>query len=375
VNESKLDMATRFGISDPEMAARMNEHTAEDEPAPIRTLGDYLDAEIETPPELVTPNFLVRGGITMTYADAGKGKTSLGLHRLLAWAAGKPLFPKVTTWNVPTAPLKSLLIENEGAGGLFQRKIADMVAHPPPHFTREDIEAMRENVLIWGEGGYAGVKVDDPRKLSQVRRGIEEWEPDVVLMEPFARLHKGNENDNSEVNALLDLLEEFASKMGVGIMVAHHKRKAREVEGGDPMDDARGASAGSGGVTYMERVKPAKGGELRELECTKNRYGEQLGPFRMEWYPVSRNGAGWYEFVPGETSLAELLDRLDPHEPQFVKPLAEDVEEPETRVRKLLNEAAKGENPTVRRVSGVGQGFGYLLATPENVPRKGGPEF
>src|SRR5215218_2972974 len=58
--------------------------------APIRTLGEYLDADIEIPPELVWPAILVRGEITATIGRAGIGKTMFTSNRLMKWAAGSP---------------------------------------------------------------------------------------------------------------------------------------------------------------------------------------------------------------------------------------------------------------------------------------------
>ena len=41
---------------------------------PIRTLNDYLAAEIEMPPVLINPFMCVRGGMNVTVGRAGKGK-------------------------------------------------------------------------------------------------------------------------------------------------------------------------------------------------------------------------------------------------------------------------------------------------------------
>lgn len=370
MSDPQPTIAERYGVTDPEMAKAMNEAAADDNPAPIRKLGDYLAAPIKSPPELVSPRFLVRGGVTAVVADAGKGKTSLGLNRVLSWAAGKPLFKPVTKWGVPSGPLRTLIIENEGAGGLFQEKIQTMLVNAPKHFTKDDIAAMQENVLVWGEGGYAGIKLDDPRKLAQVRRGIDEWRPDIVLMEPFARLHAGDENSNTEVNALMSTLEELAGKTDTGILVAHHKRKSREYEG-DPMEDARGASALYGAATYMEKVKPIRAGKQRELICTKNRYGPMLPPVVMEW---REDNTGWYDFVPRDASLDELIALLSPDESVTAKELAEDLQDDEKRVRNMLNSALAQDPPRVRRIGGHGQGYGWLLATADN-DYSGGPRF
>src|SRR4051812_28149098 len=95
---------------------------------PVRTLREYLDAPIEVPPVLVEPNMVVRGGLNATIGRAGKGKTVLSLNRLLRWSSGAPFFEgwknqEGQHFYEPVDPLKVLIVENEGAAGLFHKQI------------------------------------------------------------------------------------------------------------------------------------------------------------------------------------------------------------------------------------------------------------
>lgn len=331
-----------------------------EEPAPIRSLGDYLENPPPVPPELVTPKFLVRGGLTVTAGRAGYGKTSIHLNRLMPWAAGEPMFERLKTAFVPEKPLRILVIENEGAGGEFYKKIKTMLDHS--RFDAAQRELIKKNLLIWGEGGYAGVRIDNEKSLKTVQRGIEEWEPDVVLLEPFSRIHDKNENDNSEMNQVGSVLEEMAVKYSIGIMLAHHEGKGHR-DSEEKMDRQRGASSLEGWTTFMETLEQAKGGAQRELVSTKSRYGEKPPPTRFEW-----KDHGWYDYVAPERGVAEIIAELDADQPRFVADLAEELGEHQHRIRTLLKKAEEaGQVKSLPGMStGAGStGKGWILRTAE----------
>lgn len=341
--------------------------------APIRELGEYLDNPPPVPPELVTPFFLARGTVVGTVARAGYGKTSMSLNRILAWAAGQPMFQELRTAYVPHDPLKTLIIENEGAGGLFHRKIMEMLK-TTERFTADEHELIRKNVLVWGEGGYAGIKLDEPKSIDTIRRGIEEWEPDAVLMEPFARLHSKNENDNSEMNVIGSVLESIAAEYKIGIIISHHESKAKWEADDEIMNRARGATALEGFVSFLEFFGKAKGGQQRELVAGKNRYGPEPKSIRMEW---EDGNTGWYHYVPDAVGVDEVLALLpEPGDnPAIVIDLAEELNETQSRIKRLL-ERAEGEG-RARAVRKHGSKTGWYLATEDELdePRQEGAKF
>lgn len=276
---------------------------ASPEPAQVRTLREYLDAEIKTPPTLVSPNAIVRGGMSATIGSGGVGKTSMLMGRLMRWAAGLPWMPGIEEAFRPTQPLKTLIIENEGAGGLFQAKLRGMVANAPSDLTGAS-DLLMENLLVWGEGGYSGVRLDEPASVARVRAALDEHRPDILFLEPFARLWRGNENDNSEMNAILDGLEELAAEFDCAVMLAHHRRKGEVGKGQSAQDFSRGASALEGAVTYMEFLHRSKNGWM-EVDATKNRYGDEIGPYYLDW---KGNDVGWHEQVDAVGKILELIE-------------------------------------------------------------------
>jgi hypothetical protein len=321
-----IDPAT---VTDAELRAQLE--AAKPAPPPVRTLDEYLAWDVPVPPTLVSPNAIVRGGLSATIGAGGVGKTTLLMGRLMRWAAGLPWLPDVDEAFHPIQPLKTLVIENEGAGGLFQQKLKTMRANSG--FAEDDDILVGQNLLIWGEGGYSGIRMDDPPAVARVKLALEEWEPDILFLEPFARLWQGNENDNSEMNAILSGLEDLAGKHNCAIMLAHHRRKGEVGAGQSAQDFARGASALEGAVTYMEFLHRSKNGWM-EIDATKNRYGDPIGPYYMEW---QGNENGWSKHVDAVGRIIDLInERNEPLSAKQIGRADTGIGEPEHRVEAIL---------------------------------------
>jgi hypothetical protein len=343
---------------------------------PIRTMGQYLSDPIEVPPVLVEPYIVVRGGMTCTIGRAGKGKTVMNLNRIMRWSAGLPMFDgwKDKDGNIllaPDRPLKVLVIENEGAGGLFHRQCGIML-HAEGYFTDEQRDLVKENMLVWGDGGYSGLKLDDPAKLNIVRAGCEKWEPDIVFVEPFRGLWNGEENSATDMAVVVDALVEIAADYKCGILLAHHERKSGVGEDGEMMSAGRGSTVLEGAVTVMENFQSVKGGDFRELTWSKSRHGAVPVPVRMEWDP----DAWWYNRISvadmGEAVLEVLRDAV---EPMTKRALCEETGEKERRMSELLKNLEN--DGRIRSMAGRSDGTGstgklYRLPSDDNNESKFG---
>lgn len=333
------------------------------DPPPIRDLGEYLDWEIPVPPELVTPYLIVRGGISATIGRSGKGKTVMNLNRLLRWAAGLPMFDALTDALVPSGPLRTLIIENEGAAGLFQAQIRMMLERGP--FTNEQRQLIRTNIKIWGDGGYSDLTLDKKEDADQIERGVEKVNPDIVFIEPFRGLWEGNENDSSEMTVVVKAMQRIATRYDTGVIVAHHEVKHR-VAGEDAMNAARGSGVLENFVVAMENFESAKGGDQKELSWSKLRYQDADAPapvpVRMEWDKPTK----FYQYIPpeeGERAILQFLARIGDLGAS-VADIAADLEEAEPKVRKILHKLVD-EGLVRARKNLSGPGFNYVLVQNE----------
>lgn len=347
--------------------------------APIRTLEEYLAAPIEVPPTLIHPAHTVRGGLNATIGRAGKGKTVMALNRNLRWSAGLPMFDgwkdqDGRAFLAPEEPLRILIVENEGAAGMFHRQIGVM-CHADGFLTEEERKLTKENTLIWGEGGYSSLKLDDPQKLNGLRRGIEEHKPDIVFIEPFRSLWAGEENSSTEMQVVVDALIGVATDYNCGVHVSHHESKGGEFHE-EAMSRARGSTVLEGAVTLMENFMGVKGGDQRELSWSKARYQDPDRPFpapvRMEWVPET-----WtYRWVPVsevEEAIMQVV-RDNGGEPISLAGIAESLDEKATKLRNVVNRLAKdGKLRKLPSVAGPGGSTGNLYKLPaEHEPDHGG---
>lgn len=345
--------------------------------APIKTLEDYLNTPIEVPPILVEPTVLIRGGITNTIGRAGKGKTVMNLNRCLKWAAGKPLFsswtdPDGQVYLNPSHPLRILIIENEGAGGMFHQNLGIML-NANGYLNDEDRKLAKENILVWGDGGYAGVKLDEAAKLDEVRRGCEKWEPDVLFIEPFRGLWSGEENSATDMTKVVDALVDMATDYQCGVLLAHHERKSGVGEDGEKMSAGRGSTVLEGVVTTMENFEGVKGGDFRELSWSKMRYGKSPNPVQMEWDEI----AWWYKHRAGATLDEAIITALNGSpEPLGVGQIVELTGEKESRIRGRIPKMLE-DRRIVQASSSASSGHGstgnkYRLPTDESDGNRGG---
>lgn len=331
----------------------LNQVPAEAFEPPITTLGDYLATPIEVPAAIVAPTIVVRGELTATLGRAGKGKTTFNLNRLIKWSAGRPLFDSLINgageaYLMPEKPLKVLIIENEGSAGMFHHKMGVMVNNSEDLLTDDDRELIKANVHIWGDGGYSGLKLDDPTQLSQVRAGVEKYSPDIVFVEPFRSLWKGEENSSTEMANMVDALVALATDYNCGVVISHHERKSGAGEDGELMSAGRGSTVLEGVVAVMENFQSVVGGDFREVTWSKARYLQPPPVTRLEY----DNGSQWYRHVPLDELEGQIVSILGDGEGWAVKELAKETGESDSRIRATLKRLVDSATIKAIKVSG-----------------------
>lgn len=348
---------------------------------PVKTLGEYLDTPIEVPPSLVWPTVVVRREITATLGRAGKGKTTYNLNRLMMWGCGKPLFDGFTAthgddadkpYMEPSGPLKSLILENEGSAGMFHQKMGVMLYQCGNLLTDEDREAIRENVHVWGDGGYSGLKLDDEKGVAQLRRGIEKIEPQIVFIEPFRQLWRGEENSATDMAVVVDNILAMANDYDCAFILSHHERKGG-AQDDDLMSAGRGSTVLEGAVACMENFQSVKNGDYRECTWSKARYLQPPPPVRMEY----DRDTGWYVHVAEDAldrSILEVLDIQD--EPINQTGIVDILDEKPGRVSKALKRLTEeGRIARLGSVSGPGGTTGYRYMAKSDDEEGGGLGF
>lgn len=292
--------------------------------------------------------------------------TTLLTNRMMRWAAGLPLFDDLPDVQAPDAPLRLLLVENEGSGYYMRENMEKLYDHIA--IDEERKELAKKNLMVWGDGGYTGLKVDRDEDIATIARALEEHAPDILLLEPFRGIWSGDENDNSAMEEVLDRLIGLANTHDCGIMLSHHSNKG-PIEG-DWMGASRGATALEGKVAAMEVFYPVHNEEQRELKWAKKRYGKKVAPapIRMQYDFGTRS----LKRVPDSEIEMEVLSFLSSDDPPMwwsKKQIAEEVEETQDHVnnkalkplldqKRIVKTSRDGENKYRLKVGDNDKGEG-----------------
>jgi hypothetical protein len=240
----------------------------------VRTLREYLDTPIEIPPSLVWPTIAVRGEITTTLGRAGKGKTTMNLNRIFAWACRAPLFPAGRTTTATSTSSRTaaedLIAENEGNAGMFHQKVGILLSQGPLTDERAgDVQGQplgpRRRRLLRAQArqrrgcGKLRAAVEKCRAGHRVHRAV----PVAVARRGELRYRHGGRRGQH-------------GRHGDRLQVRDHPLPPRAQErrwGGRREDERRrGSTVLEGVVAVMENFESVKDGEYREMTWSKARY-------------------------------------------------------------------------------------------------------
>lgn len=69
------------------------------------------------------------------------------------------------------------------------------------------------------------LRLDRGRDQARLRDAVRRCAPRLLILDPFVRLHRIDENDAGEVSALLGYLRTLQRQLDVAVLVVHHARK------------------------------------------------------------------------------------------------------------------------------------------------------
>lgn len=343
----------------------------------VSSLRDYLAKPIILPPSLVWPTIAVRGEITTTLGRAGKGKTTMNINRIFAWSAGRSMFPgwcdkDGNEYLKPEKPLRTMIAENEGNAGMFHQKVGLLIHHGD--LNKDERELALDNIFIHGDGGYSGMKLDSDEGVSKLRASVENCPggpPDILFIEPFRSLWRGEENSATDMAKVVDNIVSLATDYNCAVILSHHERKGGYGED-DKMSAARGSTVLEGVVAVMENFESVKDGDFRELTWSKARYLPAPAPVRMEW----DRDTGWYKWVPQtvvEDTIVQALGNAD--EALTKKQIMEETGESDYQAGKTLTKLVQsGKIKRMASSTGMGggtTGYRYRLPTADNTESGG----
>jgi hypothetical protein len=188
-------------------------------------------------------SLLPRRGVAMIGGAPKCAKSWAGLDLALSVASATPCLGHFAVAEL--AP--SLIYLAEDPPGIVKARLQGLC-----HHRGLELSALPLSVIT-----VPTLRLDLDRDCKRLSETLRSYRPRLLLLDPFVRLHRINENDAGEVSALLAYLRELERQYDLAIVVVHHARK-----NGTPGAQAGQGLRGSGdfyafvdSLLYLRRVR------------------------------------------------------------------------------------------------------------------------
>ena len=171
-------------------------------------------------------------------------KSWLGLDIALSVASGTPALDAFDVHDKGPA----LLFMAEDAAAVVKRRLTGLCAHRGLTLDGVPLHVITAPAL----------RLDRERDQARLREAVRRCAPRLLLLDPFVRLHRIDENDAGEVSALLGYLRELQRELDLAVLVVHHARKnGSAVQPGQSLRGSGDLHAWGDSNLYVRRPKDA----------------------------------------------------------------------------------------------------------------------
>lgn len=179
----------------------------------IVTVGEFLSMDLPEPDWLVD-SLLVDATVQLVIGPPKTFKTFFATELHLALASGTDAFGLFETRQRTTCYVQR---EVEASG--WQRRLRRMILG-----RGLDIHDVEDRLLLIT--GHR-VRVDDPEDMRRFTDSLLTKYPDLglVTLDTFKKSHGANENDNTEMDAVMDTLLKIRDEFRVAVQLIHHNSK------------------------------------------------------------------------------------------------------------------------------------------------------
>jgi RecA-family ATPase len=211
-------------------------------------------------------------------------KSFLALDLAVAVAAGVPC---LRHFAVPT-PGRVLLYAAEDAPAIVRRRLEGIATAAGVHLRDLDIQVITASTL----------RLDLAADRASLRETVASLQPRLLILDPFVRLHRIDENASGEVAPLLAYLRELQRRYALAVLVVHHAKKgAGHVRAGQALRGSSEFHAWGDSNLYLRRE-----GDTLTL-TVEHRAASALKPMKIELVEA------------GEALALQLVERSDPVAP------------------------------------------------------------
>jgi len=211
-------------------------------------------------------------------------KSFLALDLAVAVAAGAPCLRRFT---VPRSG-RVLLFAAEDAPAIVRRRLEGIAAAAGVSLRDLDIQVITAPTL----------RLDLAADRASLQETVARLQPHLLILDPFVRLHRIDENASGEVAPLLAYLRELQRKHSLAVLVVHHAKKgAGHVRAGQALRGSSEFHAWGDSNLYLRRE-----GDTLTLSV-EHRAASALKPMKIELVEA------------GDALALQLVERSEPAVP------------------------------------------------------------
>jgi AAA domain/Primase C terminal 2 (PriCT-2)/RepB DNA-primase N-terminal domain len=218
------------------------------------------DASLPPPREWLLGTTFCRTFLSSLLAAGGVGKTALRYAQFLSLATGRNLTGEHVHLRCRVLVISLEDDENE----LKRRMLALMKYHGISH------DDVRGWLFVSAPGRSAGKLLEaDPvtrrtvvgTLAANIEAAIARRKPDLVSLDPFVKSHSAEENNNTVIDEVAQILTDLGSKHNIGADAPHHVSKGAADPGN--ADKGRGASAMVDAARLVKTLTPMSAAEAK----------------------------------------------------------------------------------------------------------------
>lgn len=170
-----------------------------------------------------------------------------------------------------------------------------------------DLQPQEIQDLLFGQIIGQPFRVDDPRRMDQMKILIDDVQPDLVLWDSARKMKRGDENSSEWADEIAFKIKELQAVYPSAHGITHHWRKKSGDNGlNDPGERGRGSGALRDATDVWLPVEENPGGFLT-MTHHKNRDGAKIGAFNYKVRISDGAGLARLEYIgaaEGETATS-----------------------------------------------------------------------
>lgn len=207
------------------------------EPFPTRRVCDVEPLALER--QWLVESLWLDQGVGILGGAPKTCKTWLAAEVAVAVASGTPALGRF----VVPAPGPALLFCAEDSPAALRRRIESLVAARGRRLDDLPLHLLDVNAL----------RLDRSSDLERLAATVAQVQPRLLVLDPFVRLARIDENSAAEVSAVLGALRELQRQHALAVLVVHHARKSPAAHPGQSLRGSSDFAAWGDSNLYLAR--------------------------------------------------------------------------------------------------------------------------